>query len=188
MQFMAHALGSTPHRSALLRRLGGLGFRAPEQLLDLAVSRGCSHYRRMANVMPVNDPGESMISNEQLAVALCSAAQVYDPQLIRCAVQLLSAPDVRLPALVHLARQERCLPLLKAVARAASGDVIDVVGPWASLNSLADSRDPSVPAGRLPHATRFMIMAGRDRSGQIRPPRWLRRDRTSPLPGTPPQT
>lgn len=173
---MAEVFDSTPHRSLLLRRLGRLGLGTPERLLDLAVLRGCSHYQRGQESEEVEDPGEAEVSNEQLAVALCSAAQVYNPHLIRCAVQLLSAPDVDFAALVHLARQERCLLFLITAAQAAQGDVEEVEGPWQSLLELPMAHGSRISSGRLPHASRFMVLPGRGRSGRMRSPRWLRRD------------
>lgn len=93
----------------------------------------------------------------------CLAAQEYDLQLIRCAVQLLSAPDVEVQRLVDLARQGRCLSILRAAALAATGHVTDIVGPWTASRAVPAFREPTIPAERFPHGSRFMIMAGRDR-------------------------
>ena len=175
MQFMAHVFGETPHRSLLLRRLSRLGLSEPEDLMNLAVQRGCSHYGSGGTGIVVEDPGAKALTNEQLAVAMCSAAQKYHPQMVRCAAQLLSASGIDFDRLIQLARQERCLPILLEVAKAASDEVDDVEGPWELLNMHQSAGQPKIPSGRLPHSSRYMVLPGRSRSGKVGRPYWLRR-------------
>lgn len=170
MTTLAQTLGMTPHLSPLLRRLG---LATPDSLLRLAVFRGCAHHAPPGfDPAGVFEPGPAVLTDEELAMAMLSAAQAYDPRLIRCAVQLLSGPGIDAGRVLRLARQERCLSVLRHAARAAQG--VDTDNPlWARVLA-TEARDVEPAAGRLPHASRFMHQAGRDRRGAPLPPRWLK--------------
>lgn len=160
MKSIAEQIGETPHLSPLLRRLRQLGFANPDDLRRLAVKRGRQHYRRPDDdLAAVVDPGLGILSNVELAVALVSGAQQFDPVIIRCAAQILSGDGIALDRLVHLARQERAVPALRHIARA--GVEADEIGrdTWQQvLDKLPTAQE--IPDGRLPHRTRFVSETG----------------------------
>ena len=86
MPTIAEQIGQTPHLSPLLRRLRSAGLAEPDDLRRLAVARGCWHYRRPDDdVRPPSDPGPEIVSNLELAMGMLTAAQSFDPVLVRCA-------------------------------------------------------------------------------------------------------
>lgn len=172
---LAEHLGGTPHLSPLLRKARRLGLSMPGHLLDLAVIRGCSHYSAMRdNVQPVTDPGRAALSDAELAVALCSGAQAYDPVLVRCAAQLLGAPDIRPEEVVRLAQMERCECVMRHIALAAVEADTDREDFWRTLLEQLPVR-PAPRPGVLPHRSRFMVQAGIVDPRRPRPrQQWLR--------------
>lgn len=172
MPTIAEVLGATPHLSPLLRRTKRLGFASPVSLLRLAVSRGCTHYAFDDDGTTTADPGREVLSDEELAISMLSGAQSCDPVLIRCAVQLLSGERVVPERVLGLARKERCLPVLRHVAQAALP--VDQNNPlWSRILTVED-RVATIKPGRLPHPSRFMLLAGRNRQGLQQAPLWLK--------------
>ena len=101
---LAEHLGSTPHLSPLLHKARRLGFSTSDSLLRLAVRRGCTHYAPPDyDPAQVVDPGEEQISDLELAIALCSAAQQYDPRLVVFVARKASV--IRLAGTVSLERR-----------------------------------------------------------------------------------
>jgi len=157
---LAERLGSTPHLSPLLRKMRRLGFGDPDALLRLAVRRGCAHYAPPDyHPAQVRDPGTDRLSNLDLAVALCSAAQEYDPRLVRCAAQLLSSGEIDAAALVRAAQMERCEPVIAHIAQAAVEFDSGHAAHWRTVLARLRVRRPP-PAGTLPHRSRFMLEVG----------------------------
>jgi hypothetical protein len=158
--FIAEMLGCTPHLSPLLRKARKLGLATQDDLLRLAVLRGCKHYDLgVLHDFPVQDPGSHLFSDEELAIVLISAGGCGGPQHIRCASQLLSSTGIRPMVVVRLAIMERCVAIVRHIAEA--GVQHDVTGRpfWlALLGNLPQCQ--SVAAGRLPHYSRFMIEPG----------------------------
>lgn len=172
---LAEHLGSTPHLSPLLRKARFLGLGTPRTLLELAVARGCTHYTPPDFVMAqVTEPGRDAFSNAELAIALCSGAQAYDPMLVRCAAQLLGDPDISPSGIARLARMERCEPVIRHIAASALEADTGREEFWTKLlSSLRTMRIP--PLGVLPHRSRFMIETGVTDPRHPRPRRqWLR--------------
>lgn len=173
---VAEELGRTPHLSPLLHKTRRLGLESPNALLRLAVRRGCTHYAPPDfDAKAVRDPGRERLSDTELAVALCSGAQEYDPMLVRCAAQLLGAPDVSSAELVRLARRERCEQVIRHIAQAAAeADVGREVFWHDVMDRLPAIRAPH--AGLLPHSSRFMVQTGiagpRQRGSSVKV--WLR--------------
>ncbi|MGP1609301.1 MAG: hypothetical protein ACTS5G_01245, partial [Burkholderiales bacterium] len=157
---LAEHLGGTPHLSALLHKARRLGLPTPDALLKLAVRRGCTHYAP-ADYAPsqVSDPGPEVLSNMELAIALCSAAQKYDPKWVRCAAQLLGSEDIDAASLVRAARMERCEAVIRHIASAAVEADGERETFWRNVLTQLPTR-PSPPAGVLPHASRFMLCSG----------------------------
>lgn len=172
---LAHLIGSSPHLSPLLRKARRFGYANSEQLLHLAVARGCRHYTPSDyHADEVQDCGKACFSNSELAVALVSGGAEGDARHIRVAAQLLGAPDVSAAKVARLARMERCVPILRYIAE--SGRREDSVDPafWRNLLELLPEA-PSVEEGRLPHPSRFLSQPGW--TPPSRPPRrasWLR--------------
>ena len=173
---LAQMLGGTPHLSPLLHKARRLGLATPEDLLRLAVRRGCTHYMP-PDYTPaaVTEPGRERLSDLELAIALCSAAQAYEPRLVRCATQLLGAPGIEPRPLARLARMERCAPVVRHIAEAACVHDEGRQAFWRDVLAHLPSSRP-VPPGVLPHASRFMLQTGLGDPLHPRQPRaiWLR--------------
>ena len=160
MPTVAEQIGQTPHLSPLLRRLRHCGLAEPEDLRRLAVARGCWHYRRPNDDLhPPTDPGRKSVSNLELAMGMLTAAQRFDPVLVRCAAQLLSGDGIPVAAIVRLARQERAVPVVCHIAQAAVSMDLENRGKWEQLLASLPAV-PAVAEGRLPHRTRFVLESG----------------------------
>ena len=121
----------------------------------------------------VADPGCVVLSNEELAVAMITAARKPDPRLIRCAAQLIGAPDVSAPRLARLARMERCVPVLAYIARCAVKWDSVRQEFWSELLKHLPESEP-LSSELWPHPSRFMLQAGYQKGGSIPTPVWLR--------------
>jgi hypothetical protein len=177
MKTVAEQLGQTPHLSPLLRKLRAVGLVAPDDLRRLAVARGCSHYRQTDDQSRSFDPRVEQISNLELAIAMVTAAQSFDPVLVRCASQLLSGNNISVEAIVRLAKQERAVRVIRHIAKAGAELDTEDEDKWRRLLTLLPDT-PEIPEGRLPHWTRFVSQTGITRVGKRldRTPRsiWLR--------------
>ncbi len=136
-----------------------LGLTNPQQLRRLAVARGCSHYRNADDFYPP-DPGSTVLSDVELAVAMISGAQEFDPILVRCAAQLLSGDNVKQEKLARLAIQERAVPVVRHIAQAALELDVGQTARWQRLLSLLPPVRSLPTAGRLPHRSRFAVQTG----------------------------
>jgi hypothetical protein len=159
MQTVAEQLGQTPHLSPLLRKLRGVGLVVPDDLRRLAVARGCSHYQQPGDLEKTPDPRTEQVSNVELAIAMVTAAQSFDPILVRCAAQLLSGSDIKEEAVVRLAVQERAVPVIRHIAKAGAEMDTEDGAKWRRLLALLPAV-PEIPEGRLPHRTRFASLSG----------------------------
>lgn len=171
---LAAKLGIPTHLSLLLRKLAKHGLKTPKELAAAAVGRGCFHYEDFAGGLQIDSPA---ISNEELAIALLSPCNPYQPQLIRIASQLLSSPDTNLRTLAQLAIEERCAPILKYIALCGSKTEPDLPFWNDLLSLLGDCK--AAPSGVMPHISRF-----RSETGIVNPKRpldpkiiWLRPSR-----------
>lgn len=164
MNTLAHQLGETPHCSLLLRKAERLRLGDLDALLALAVARGAKHY---AGVFPssVSDPGEAALSQEELVVLLLLGSHRCEPFAVRVAAQLASRCDpVRLARLAILERAARPLAYIARAGRQRDPERRDF---WtALLTGLGTVAD--IPAGRLPHWSRFVSQSGVTRSGAPR--------------------
>jgi hypothetical protein len=157
---LARKLGTTTHYSILLRKARRLGLRVPDDLRTLAVQRGCRHYWQgdepEGELVPVE-----VFSNEELAVALLSIAQVYDPYSIRCGAAMLGADGNDPQTLARLAIWERSEMVVAYVA--ACGEKYESDNSlWAELLALLPVM-PQPKEGVMPHPTRFVAMNGYER-------------------------
>jgi hypothetical protein len=176
MPSIANTYGSTAHVSPLLRKVKRFGLATPHSLLCLAVARGCDHYAPADYEKGgLDDPGTDQLPDAELGMAMISGAQEYDPQLMRCAAQLLSGPHLAMETLVRLARMERCEPVLGYIAEQARKWDEGREAFWDALvAALPPSRWAVLPAGTWPHPSRFMLQAGYRRGGGVPKPVWLR--------------
>ena len=107
-------LGMTYHMSPLRMKIIRLGMPDPKQWQTLAFQRGCDRYHVVTD--RVEDPGISVLSNEELALSLLLGELPYDPQAIRVSAQLLSG-DVNIIKILRIAELERLKPLLHRLAK-----------------------------------------------------------------------
>lgn len=172
---LSRLLGTTPHLSPLLRKARRLGYATPNELQQLAVLRGCSHYRLPDGTSEaIEDCGRDRFSNEELAVALVSAGSDGGANHIRVAAQLLGAPGLDATLVARLARMERCVPILRYIAEAGAREDADGAHFWKALLHLLPSGQ-TIAEGRMPHPSRFISQPGW--SPASRPKRrasWLR--------------
>lgn len=157
---LAHLLGTTPHLSPLLRKARRLGYATPDDLQQLAVLRGCSHYRLPdGKSEAIEDCGRDCFSNEELAVALVSAGSDGSAQHIRVAAQLLGARGLGAASVARLARMERCVPIVRYIAEAGVQEDEAGADFWKALLQFLPSAQ-AVGEGRMPHPSRFMSQPG----------------------------
>jgi hypothetical protein len=172
---LAHLLGSTPHISLLLRKARRLGYGEADDLLDLAVARGCRHYAPSGQgKAAIRDCGREMFTNEELAVALVSGSLEGDARHVRVAGQLLGAPGMSAAKVARLARMERCVPIIQYIAEVGARENPDDPSFWKSLLEQLPASTP-IPEGRMPHPSRFMSQPGwSPPSRPVRRASWLR--------------
>jgi hypothetical protein len=174
MLSVANTYGGTAHLSPLLRKVKRLGLPTADSLLRLAVKRGCGHYAPADyEAAQVIDPGFDRLTDAELGIAMISGAQDYDPQRIRCAVQLLSGHGIDAGALMRLAKMERCEPLLAYIADQAKQWDKDREAFWVAVAAMLP-RHAGQPIEAWPHPSRFMLQAGYRRGGGVHQPVWLR--------------
>lgn len=168
MKTLAEMLGETSHISPLARKLRRLGFSSLSDLKQLAVQRGCTHYRTDHDL--VRDPGTNEITTEELIVGLLLGQNPYDPFAIRIAGQLL--PAVENTALfIDLAIRERVTARIHYIAQ--KGKEVEPDNPeWDRL--CKEFCGKSYKEGLLPHADRFSTDAPRKKMDFQRRRKWLR--------------
>ena len=170
MNSLGKMLGETQHLSPLSRKMRRMGFPTEEHLVQLAISRGCSHYRRPGP--PVQDPGKEQIQDAELLTALLLSENTYNPDFIRIAGQLLGG-ESDLQTVLKLAKKERVETCLRHIAQ--QGHTIEPENEiWTKLLQDLPMRNP--PTGILPHSDRFITLSGFGR-GKLRTPpgkHWLR--------------
>lgn len=166
---LAAKMGNTHHLSPLLRRVSRrLGFKDIESaLIAEAIKRGATAYIvPEGNWLPVD-----FLSDEELAVALMSLELSADTTRIRVAAQLLTNSGTDICKLIHLARMERVVPILRHICACATHYRHDLQ-PWSRM---AEALGAQTLEGVLPHHSRFVFMPGIDRKRMPQPPRWLER-------------
>ena len=173
MTALATRLGETHHVSVLLRRARALGLAGLDDLLTLAVKRGCHHYRGTIVEKSVNDPGIDRFTNEELATALMLGEHPFDPTAVRCAAQLLSADGIDPVRVARLAQRERCERVVAHIARAGVRHDERGGAFWETLLECLRSPRP-VPDGVLPHWSRFAVLTGMQKGVQGLGSIWLR--------------
>ena len=170
---LARCLGEPTHRSVQQRKLEHRGIRTTEELVALAVRRGCTQYENGIEVPAVP---QSELPNENLAALLLSASQPYNPRLIRAGAQLISDPAVDLKTLLLEAAKERALLPLAYIARC--GQKVEPDNPFwdrlvREIEANPRNRKPIAP-GLLPHFSRFTLQMGYRSGRKCASTVWLR--------------
>ncbi len=153
----AHKLGIVPHVSRLLHKARRLGLNGLKKLQTLAVQRGCIHYT--CGDEPAGElVSKKAFSNEELAIALLSTANPFDPHSQRCGAAMLSDEGNDVTTLARLAAEERCVAVVRHIARSALRYEPDETY-WTRL---LDALPPSGPvrAEALLHPTRYLSLMG----------------------------
>ena len=144
----------TYHKSPLRMKMHRLGLHDPKQLQTLAVQRRFDHYPALTK--QVEDPGTSVLSNEELALSLLLGELPYDPQAIRVSAQLLSG-DVNIIKILRIAELERLKPLLHRLAK----DILSFGLEHKNWKEILDATfEKDFPEGVLPHPTRYVVDQG----------------------------
>jgi hypothetical protein len=178
---LARCLGDPTHRSLQQRKLEHRGIRTSEELVALAVQRGCIHYQNGIQVPVVP---EDELPNENLAALLLSPSQPYNPRLIRAGAQLISDPGIDLKILVFEAAKERSLLPLAYIARC--GQKVEPDNPFwnrllREIEANPRNRKPVAP-GLLPHPSRFTLQMGYRPGRKCASTIWLRPMQSRAMP------
>ena len=160
---LAQRLGQPMHQSVLLHSARTQGLREADDFTQLAFQRGCRYY-----MPPDWKPARQLtasLSPEGLAIALLHPCLPYNPQRIRIAAAMVSAPHLKPQHLAHLALQERAADVLRFIAEAGHRCEPDHSFWSELLPYLPEIRTP-LPLGVMPHPSRFTAMIGRPGPGQ----------------------
>ena len=172
MVTLNQSLHQTSHHSLLVRKAGRLGLAVIEDLIQLAVLRGCSHYRNTVKSVVSTDPGQSKLSDDELAVLLLHGHYRYEPMAIRCAAQLLKSPEITPSRIAKLAIHERCETPLRYIAEQGLQYDKPASCHWSQILDSLGARGEAPLSGVLPHRSRFIIDPGIQRGKKIEP-YWL---------------
>ncbi len=159
---LAKRLGTTEHRSPLLRKAGTLRLHGIPELIALAVTRGCGHYRGGPEPVPVSPVPRAKFSDEELAVALLSPCLPYSPRAVRVGAEMLGARGNQPRNLAFLAVKERAETVVRYVARAGHGTEPQELFWLELLAALPpiSPRSPEPPQGVMPHPSCFRSETG----------------------------
>lgn len=155
---LAQKLGFTTPVSRLREVAKRFGLVTEKDLLDEAVARGCFHYMQQIGHPPQQRVSEDDFSNEELALALLSLANPYEPWLIRVGAMLLSHPANDAAKLVNLAQAEQSEAVVREIAVAGARYEPESAF-WNALLTLLPETPP-LKSGVMPHHSRFVSMPG----------------------------
>ena len=162
MTMLARKLGTIEHHSLLLRKAKETGLHNIAKLIGLAIARGCRHYEGGLEPVPAAPPTRETFSDEELAIALLSPCLPYSPRAVRVGAQMLGSRNNQPSRLALLARRERAENVVRHVAAAGQQtephepfwqELLAAISPVTPLRSI-------IPAGVLPHASRFRVETG----------------------------
>ncbi len=162
MTTLARKLGTTEHHSLLLRKAGEAGLHGADELIGLAIARGCQHYQGGPERVPVTPLSREAFSDEELAIALLSPCLPYSPRAVRVGAQMLGSNGNQPQRLALLARKERAENVVRYIA--AAGRLTEPQESfWPELLAALPPASPlpsGFPAGVLPHPSRFRSETG----------------------------
>lgn len=150
---LARKLGTTTHVSPLLMKARRLGLCDRADLLDEAVARGCFHYLQ-GPTPPVQRVSDAVLSHGELAILLLSTQS--DPWSVRVGAMLLGADGNDAHQLSRLAVEEGCVPVVRAIAGAATRYEPDHSFWKVLLEELPEVPPPEI----MPHHSRFASVPG----------------------------
>ncbi|MFN0078471.1 MAG: hypothetical protein ACKVY0_18595 [Prosthecobacter sp.] len=154
---LAQKLGTRGHGSRLLLKAQQAGLHGPQALLDEAIARGCFHYLQ-GRTPPLQRVSLEALSNMELALALLTPANLYDPWLIRVGAMMQGAEGNDPAQIAQLAVDEGCEQVVRAIAEAGVRYEPDA----AFWKTLLDLLPPSLALkpGVLPHHSRYVSTPG----------------------------
>ena len=170
MPTLAHMLSATTPVSALLRKARRLGIADIYDIIELAVCRGCNHYSTGHRFEKAR-PSSVELPDDELTILLLIGENPYQPNAIRCAAQMARSTHVDPIRLSHLAVMEKTERVLAHIARAGVSHDSLGHGFWQIILDHLPSEQPRAEPD-LPHWSRFVSMAGRQRHG-VAEIRWL---------------
>jgi len=171
MSTLAFTLGCTAPVSPLLRKARRLGIGNLDQILALAVARGCRHYAACVPVQAIEDPGMEKLPDDELTILLLLGEHPYNPTAVRCAAQLARSRLIKPARLLFLAKCEKVERVLAHIARAGADHDPPGADYWqVVLDGISNQKSRQEP--HLPHWSRFVSMPGLQRLGAVEP-RWL---------------
>jgi hypothetical protein len=154
---LAQKLGTRALSSPLLLKAEELGLHGPKALMNEAVARGCFHYLQ-GRTPPQQQVSLETFSNAELAIALLTSANPYDPWLIRIGAMMLGAEDNDPAEVVRLAVLEGSEQVVRSIAEAGARYEPHVAFWKTLLALLPDTLPPR--SGVLPHHSRYVSMPG----------------------------
>lgn len=154
---LAQKLGTHRPRSRLLLKAQQAGLHGPQELLDEAIARGCFHYLQ-GRTPPLQRVNLAALSNTELALALLTPANLYDPWLIRVGAMMLGAEDNDPAQIAQLAVDEGCEQIVRAIAEAGVRYEPEAVF-WKTLLDLLPPSSALKP-GVMPHHSRYVSTPG----------------------------
>lgn len=169
---LATRLGTTAHISGLRQKARRLGLAALNDLANEAVARGCYHYAPGFEHGLQSRVSERDFSNCELAIALLTIANPYEPRILRIGAMLLGAERNDPRTLARLAVWERCQCVVRYIATCAlryePGSAL-----WLDLLA-ALPPGPMPKEGVMAHHSRFVLDPGLIAPGTRGKPTWLR--------------
>lgn len=176
---LAHKLGTATPVSWVRQSARRLGLETEKDLVDEAVARGCFHYMDRAGAPPAQRVSEDQFSNEELAIALLTIANPYEPWLVRVGAMMLSHPGNNVRKLARYAEQERSEVVVRDIA--VAGKRYEPENSfWSELLALLPETEPP-KSGVLPHHSRYVSIPGKVGPGKIGKTVWLRPARITQL-------
>lgn len=157
METLAQKLGTHEHGSPLLLKAQQAGLHGPQELVDEAIARGCFHYLQ-GRTPPSQRVSLAALSNTELALALLTPANLYDPWLIRVGAMMLGAEGNDPAQIAQLAASEGCEQVVRAIAEAGMRYEPDAAF-WNTLLDLLPPASPLKP-GVMPHHSRYVSTPG----------------------------
>jgi len=156
-----------------MRKARRLGLNSVFDMMQLAAQRGCQHYANQTHLSKEIKIDRRKLTDNELVILLLHGNNLYEPNAVRCAAQLLKSTFVDAEKVSELAIRERVVKQLSYIAKI--GEKYDAAGSkfWQQiLKKLTIGKESNIPDCVLPHRSRFMIDPGIQRGKKI-PPFWL---------------
>jgi hypothetical protein len=170
MPTLANILSITAPVSALLRKSRRIGICNIHDMIDLAVARGCHHYSVGYRSLK-HTPSAAELADDELTILLLIGENPYQPTAIRCAAQMARSTKIDPIRLSRLAVMEKTERVLAHIARAGVAHDAPACDFWQIILDRLPRETPR-PEPDLPHWSRFVSAAGRQRKGVVET-RWL---------------